>query len=78
MLYHPLRRPNDVSINELIEHPKMSYHPLLRFNNVAINELPQQNYCYLVSIASTPLCLAAVHVCLAASHVQELSFASQI
>jgi len=56
----------------------MLYHPLRRPNDVSINELAQQNYCYLVSIASTPLCLAAVHVCLAASHVQELSFASQI
>jgi len=61
-----------------IEHPKMSYHPLLRFNNVAINELPQQNYCYLVSIASTTLCLSAFHVRLAATHVLKLSFASQI
>ena len=38
-----------------IEHPKMSYYPLRLSEDVSINERSQRNYCYLVSIASTPL-----------------------
>jgi hypothetical protein len=38
-----------------IEHPKMFYYPLRLLKDVSIVGFAQQNYCYLVSIASTSL-----------------------